>query len=338
MVRLNYGTPRGEQASMNKKIGVIIGGVVSLLLIAYLGIGYVVYDQLSNTAGHCQRALEINTPTHFSDASSTGVWGDFDFSPYFMPAYESVRFPSREAGIEIAGWYVEADPTAPAVILVHGLGNCKNNHSVLTPAGMLHRAGFTVLMVDVRDVGESTFENGRSAIGNNEYQDVLGAWDWLVETKGIPAEQIGLKGESLGAATSMIAFSQEPRLAAIFIDSPFDNLPQIIDDELTRSGYPTFLRHGGLLMARLTTGDNLLAYNPYEAIEKANGRPLFIIHGTGDVRIDVQHSYQLKERAQAIGAEATFWFPEGIGHVAAARTHTDIYELALLEFFSTALE
>lgn len=323
---------------MNKWLSMIVGLVVGLFSIAYFGAGYVVYDQLSDISGRCQLPLQRNTPAQFGDTSSGGSWSDFNFSPYFMPNYETVRFPSRDAEIEVAGWYVEAAPDAPAVILVHGLGSCKNSHTVLTPAGMLYHAGFSVLLIDVRDAGESSFEDGRSAIGNEEYQEVLGAWDWLVETRAIAPERIGLLGESLGAATSLIAFSQEPRLAAVFVDSPFDNLPQIIDEELERNSFPTVLRHGGVLMARLAAGDNLLAYNPYEAIERSNGRPIYVLHGSADTRIGIHHSYQLRDRAQQIGANATFWFPEGVGHVEAARTHTEIYETALITFFSEALE
>ena len=101
-----------------------------------------------------------------------------------MPHYESVRFPSRQPGINIAGWWVEGKPGAPAVILVHGLGGCKNAIDVLVPAGMLWRNGFSVLMIDLRNIGESDFVDGRSTAGNVEYQDVLGAWDWLVTNKG----------------------------------------------------------------------------------------------------------------------------------------------------------
>jgi uncharacterized protein len=328
-----------REKKMKRRLGTVAGMVVGLFLAAYLAVGYVVYDQLSDISGRCQRPLQMNTPAQFGETTpGGGSWANFNFTPYFMPNYQTVRFPSREVGIEVAGWYVEADPAAPAVILVHGLGSCKNSHTILTPAGMLYHAGFNVLLIDVRDAGESTFEDGRSAVGNDEYQEVLGAWDWLVEVQGISPERIGVFGESLGAATSLIAFSQEPNLAAVFVDSPFDNLPQIIDEELARNNFPIFLRHGGVLMARLTSGDNLLAHNPYEAIERANGRPVFVLHGTADTRIGVHHSYQLRERAQAIGANATFWFPEGVGHVDAARTHTDIYETALVEFFRTALE
>jgi hypothetical protein len=71
-------------------------------------------------------------------------WPPIDLSRYAMPDYQTVRFPSRQSGIEIAGWWVPGGAGAPAVILVHGLGGCKNAIDVV-PAGMLWRNGFSVL-------------------------------------------------------------------------------------------------------------------------------------------------------------------------------------------------
>ena len=96
------------------------------------------------------------------------------------------------------------------MILVHGLGGCKNAIDVLVPAGMLWRNGFSVLMIDLRNIGESDFVDGRSTAGNVEYQDVLGAWDWLIADKGYRPEQVGIFGESLGGATALFAFAAEP--------------------------------------------------------------------------------------------------------------------------------
>lgn len=320
---------------MGKKIRLLIFTLVVLLGSGYLAISYILYDTLANIEDGCQTPL-ANRPDNFTDHS--GFWrDDFDYAAYFMPSYETVRFPSREAAFTIAGWYVEAAPDAPTVIVVHGLGACKNAHTVLVPAGMLHKAGFNVLMLDMRDVNESDYEDGRFALGNEEYLDVLGGWDWLVNEKNIPPQRIGLMGNSLGAATVLIAFAQEPQLTAVFVDSPFENLPQIINEELDRNHYPHFLTPGGILMARLVAGDNVLAHNPYEAIEMANGRSLYIIHGTADTRINVRHSYQLQERAIAANVDAAFWFPDGVEHVQAASAMTDEYETRLISFFSDSL-
>lgn len=307
---------------------------ITLLAVVYLGVSYVLYDRLANIEAGC--STRQNRPDHFSD--NIGYWPTgFDFSPYYMGSYEEVRFASRQEGIEISAWYVEADPNAPAVIITHGKESCKYSFTELTPAGMLWHNGFNVLLIDVRDAGDSTHEDGRSAIGNEEYQDVLGAWDWLIAEKGIPAERIGLLGNSLGAATTLIAFSQEPRVAAAFVDSPFDDLRQIIGEELDRYNLPHFLMPGGLWMARLISGDDLLAHNPSDAVRLAGDRPIYIVHGTADQRINVEHSRQLGALAEETGANVTVWIVEGVDHVMAAATNSAEYQERLVAFFTAAL-
>lgn len=321
---------------MRKKLLIVLGILVVLLVVAYLGVSYVLYQQLSNVANSCD-IHAANRPDDFRDLA--GWWGDdFDYASYaFPPSYETVRFPSRQEGLNIAGWYMEAAADAPAVILVHGLGSCKHAPQILVPAFMLWRNGFNVLMIDVRDVGDSDIEDGRSAIGNEEYQDALGAWDWLQTAKGIPPERIGILGNSLGAATALIAFDQEPRLAAIFVDSPFENLPQIIREELTRNHVPTFMYTGAIVIARLAAGNNIVAHNPSDAVRDDNGRPMFIVHGTGDTRVLVSHTERLAALAQETGANVTVWIVPGVEHVQTARDMPAEYEQRLVAFFRDAL-
>jgi dipeptidyl aminopeptidase/acylaminoacyl peptidase len=320
---------------LQKRTSFLLYTVIVALIAGYLGVDYILYDRLSNIVGGCDLHAG-NRPDYFVDPG--GSWEGFDFSAYYMPNYQSVRFPSREEGIEIAGWYVEADPEAPAVIVVHGFGSCKNAHTVLTPAGILWHAGFNVLMIDVRDAGDSTIEDGRSAVGNEEYLDVLGAWDWLIQARGIPPNSIGLMGNSLGAGTVLIAFSQELQVAAVFADSPYDTFSQILREEVQRINLPTFLIPGGILVARLVSGDNVLAHNPADAIYQAGERPIYILHGTEDQRIGVHHSLQLQDKAEDAGANVTFWIAEGVYHVQAAASRTKEFEERLVTFFQTTLE
>jgi dipeptidyl aminopeptidase/acylaminoacyl peptidase len=228
---------------------------------------------------------------------------------------------------------VEADPAAPAVILVHGLNGCKCGTSVLVPAGMLYRAGFNVLMFDMRDMGMSDIEDGRYSAGTKEYLDMLGAWDWLIAHKGIPPERIGLFGVSLGAATTLNAVAAEPRVAAAFVDSPFADLQTVMDEELMRNNYPTWLAPGGVMMARLLSGDDLLSRSPSDAIRRDAGRPLFITHGEGDQRINVHHSRDLAALAEQTGANVQTWFVPGVDHTEAMFEVTAEYERRLTEFF-----
>lgn len=319
---------------MNKKI--VRASAITLVALAaiYMLVCYVVYDKLSKvTAGGGKDAK--NTPASF--INTVEEWPKFNVSPYFIADYETVRFPSRQAGLNLAAWFIPGDPDAPVIILTHGLNGCKCSPRILTVAGMLHQNGFNVLAYDMREHGESDIEDGRAAIGNEEYQDLLGAWDWLVTEKQFDPKRIGVFGESLGAGTTLIAFGQEPRLAAAFVDSPYSNLPEIINEELARNNYPSFLEPGAILAARLVAGDNLVAFSPQDAINNDAGRPIFIVHGTNDERINVHHTQQLAELAKQTNANVTVWMPEGVGHVMTEFALPDEYEQKLVAFFRDAL-
>lgn len=319
---------------MKKRILIILAVAISVLAVLYLTVGYVIYDRLSRvSAGGGENAAY--TPAFFKPYKE---WPAFDESPYFMPVYEDVQFSSRQTGINLKGWFVPGEPSAPAVIVTHGLNGCKCDPNALTIAGMLHRNGFNVLLFDLREHGQSDIEDGRAAIGTDEYQDVLGAWDWLVNEKQFPTDRIGLFGESMGAGTTLIAFGREPRLAAIFVDSPYADLYQIVTDELIRNKYPTFFVPGAILMGKLISGDNLLAYSPSDAFFNHLNRPIFIVHGTGDTRINVKHTRQLVQIASQTGANLTAWIPEGVEYVAAEFDYPREYEERLVGFFEKSLQ
>lgn len=326
--------PRKPRLPTARLALVTLLGAVLLAGLAYLGVGYVVYDNLSRVrAGGGSSA--VNTPADFG--FRTGARATWDTTPYFMPSYETVHVPSRQAGLTLAAWYVAGSPDMPAVVLTHGIHSCKCHPEVLIPAGMLHRHGYNVLLIDLRNHGASDSDGGRTAVGNDEYLDVLGAWDWLQTEKGFAPEKIGLLGNSLGGGTTLIAFAEEPRVPAAFIDSPYANLPQIISEELERSNYPTWLMPGGIVMAQVVSGDNLVAHSPEDAIRRNAGRPLFIVHGTADGRINVRHTQQLQALAATNNANLTVWLPAGIDHVNAAYDLTADYESRLLAFFDAAL-
>ena len=166
------------------------------------------------------------------------------------------------------------------MVIVHGHTSCKRDEQVLLAAGMLHRAGTAVLLIDLRNHGDSTVVNGRYAGGTREYRDALGGWDWLVNERGFAEERTGMLGISLGAATTLIATGEEPRVAAVWADSSYADLDVAVQAELERNGYPAFLRFGGYLMARLRSGDDLLSLSPIGGVAKLDGRP--VIHRPRD--------------------------------------------------------
>src|SRR3954453_2704067 len=274
------------------------GGGVAAAVGGYVAASAIVYDRLTRVPGGCPPSLMRNTPEWFSVPNPP----EFDGSRGLMPAPDAVSFPSRSDDITISGWYIGADdPNAPAVVVVHGHMACKRDQAVLLPAGMLHRNGFAVLLIDLRDHGDSTYEDGRYAGGTEEYRDVLGAWDWLQTAKRARPERIGLLGVSRGAAAVLIARGEEPRVAATWEDSSYGDIELAIRAELERNGYPAFLEPAGLFVARLLSGDDLRSRSPLAAVHKLAGRPLFITHGEADTRLDVSYARDLDAAVRADG-------------------------------------
>ena len=301
-----------------------------LAVVAYLGAGLYVYNDLSAVGEGC-RTGTVATPASFA---VDGV----DTAPYLMPGFEDVRFPSRDSRVTVAGWYAAGRiaESGPAVIVVHGLGECRGRPFVLLPAGMLHRHGISVLIIDLRDHGDSTVEDGRHAGGTEEYLDVLGAWDWL-HSRGYTDPQIGLLGQSLGGATVMIAAGEERRVAAVWEDSGYAKIGDAVEAELTRNGYPTLLWPAGVLAARLTSGDDLLSRAPADAARKLGERPVFITHGTADTRLSPQYAADLARAVRDGGGNVEPWLVDGAGHAEAVTLRPAEYEERLTTFFSSAL-
>ncbi|HEX2696112.1 MAG TPA: hypothetical protein VHM28_00290, partial [Anaerolineales bacterium] len=160
-----------------KKIRNIVIGIVTLAILGYFGAGYVIWDRLTKVPAPKAEQAQ-NTPANFK--MTYKEYAGFDTFPYFVSSYDTVTFPSRQAGINLSGWYMEVDPAAPVIIVTHGKDASKRAENVLVPAGMLAHNGFNVLMYDFRNHGESDHDNDRYGVGNKEYLDVLGAWDWLV--------------------------------------------------------------------------------------------------------------------------------------------------------------
>jgi alpha/beta superfamily hydrolase len=193
-----------------------IGGVIGLAVVAvfiYGAASFFVYDQVGRAPRACWDDAKNNTPTAFKVDKK---WDPGLATAYPLPAPQDVTFASRDPQIpdaKLAAWWIPSDGAdaadAPAVVIVHGVQSCRREASVLIAAGMLHQAGYSVFLMDLRDHGDSQGDDARFAGGSEEYLDVLGGWDWI-KAQGVPAERIGLMGFSFGAINSLVAGGQEP--------------------------------------------------------------------------------------------------------------------------------
>tara|TARA_B110000977_G_scaffold197781_1_gene281160 strand:- start:3 stop:908 length:906 start_codon:yes stop_codon:yes gene_type:complete len=239
--------------------------------------------------------------------------------------FEDVSFQSDD-GNDLSGWYMPAEKSDKAVIFVHGHGADRREGMRWFKA--VHQAGFNILAFDVRNQGNST--KSFSTMGYFEKQDVIGALDYLQQQKQI--QRIGIFGTSMGAATSIIAMVDDPRIVAGVFEAGWANLDdlygEIIEQHLGLPSFPLAPLITWMLEQR--TGMDMAVVNPENLLGGISPRPVFIIHCSGDNLIGFSHG----ERNYAAANEPKeFWTSPCQIHARAWQSDPEYIENRVTNYF-----
>ena len=239
--------------------------------------------------------------------------------------FEDVSFQSDD-GNDLSGWYMPAEKSDKAVIFVHGHGADRREGMRWFKA--VHQAGFNILAFDLRNQGNST--KSFSTMGYFEKQDVIGALDYLQQQKQI--QRIGIFGTSMGAATSIMAMVDDPRIVAGVFEAGWANLDdlygEIIEQHLGLPSFPLAPLITWMLEQR--TGMDMAVVNPENLLGGISPRPVFIIHCSGDNLIGFSHG----ERNYAAANEPKeFWTSPCQIHARAWQSDPEYIENRVTNYF-----
>jgi uncharacterized protein len=226
-------------------------------------------------------------------------------------AYEKVEIRSTD-GVRLGAWWVPAEGSTLAAVLVPGWGGYKFDEHLLQTIPVYHGAGYGVLLLDLRAQGESG--GTRRTLGHREVRDVRGALAWL-QRQGYVLDHVVLHGWSMGGATALRA-APGSGVAAVVEEAGYADLPLLLRGKL-----PEFVPFGRLLEpAILLAGWLFPDFDPWDVVPKKDaarlsdeGVPLFIIHSTEDAIVP----YEQAKILATVHPEASFWRLEGYGHVEA---------------------
>ncbi len=279
----------------------------------YCGVGVLGYNIISTPPGH---AIP-RTPTG---------------------RYTTVTFPARGQKYLVYGFYLPGTAGSPTLISTPGLGSSSFDPYQLNRAQDLRDLGYSVLLIDLSDSSGNTVGNGHIAYGADERWDVLGAFDYLL-TQHIAPGSIGLVGESLGAATSLLTAALEPRIRAVWADSSYTRADTAISDRAQQNGIPSIVVPGGLLWGWLSSGTRIWDAAPISAATTfaANGQAIYLVHDEQDTIVPFHHGVDLNNAYKAAGVDVTFWTVPGIDHVQAILVHPAEYLQRLDTFFKALL-
>ncbi len=133
--------------------------------------------------------------------------------------YEQVTFPSGD-GVTLTGWYIPAANAHFTMLFCHGNGG--NITHRLDSIEMFHSLGLSCFVFDYRGYGGS---QGRPTEPGT-YRDARAAFEWLTQTRQIPADRIVVAGRSLGGSIAAhLAADVQP--AALVVESAFTSYPDI---------------------------------------------------------------------------------------------------------------
>jgi pimeloyl-ACP methyl ester carboxylesterase len=267
-------------------------------------------------------AERISRPVRYPLTDPPGNYG-LDF--------EDATFTSSVDKIPLRGWYIGV-PGDRAIVMAHGRNGIRDGGGATEIASLLVKHGCSVLMFDFRAHGTSGGK--RYGMGVWETRDIEGALDFL-RRRG--AKRIGVYATSMGASTALLAAPDHPEIVAILADSPFANLPDLLQEQLPQAtGLPGYFSPGILLLGRVLYGLDFSNDRPEKAVALLRDRPVLHIHSRVDEVIPVGHAYRIR-KAGASNPNFTSWIAPVKGHCRAYAECKQEYTERMLDFFGRYL-
>lgn len=230
-----------------------------------------------------------------------------------------------ETGRDVRGWLVPGRPDRAGILLLHGLRG--DRRSMVPRARLLHRLGYTVLLIDLQAHGESP--GAAMTFGARESLDVRAAARYLGAV--VPGRPVGAIGVSLGGAAVVLAEPPVP-FDAVVLESVYSSFDTAVDNRMRRRLGPPGPLVSGLLtwQVPLRLGISTAALRPVDRIGQVQA-PVLLVQGDRD------RSTTLAEGRRMFAAAAEpkqLWVVPGAGHVDLYRYAPQRYEATVAAFLA----
>lgn len=315
---------------MKKKLGIIFGSIVVIILIGLIFAGNYFYNEAVKRGVE----VELHSESEAVNAEATGVDLELfnEAVEWFNTQEKTIVEISSFDNLTLRAQFIKNDAnTGKAVILAHGYRG--NGHDMGKYAKMYYDEGFNVLIPDNRGHGES--EGDYIGYGWHDRLDYLEWIDLLIDDG---ANSIILHGNSMGAALVMMVSGEElpDEVKGIIADSGYTTVKEELQHQLKHLyGLPSFpILDVTSVITNIRAGYTFGEASAIDQVKK-NKVPIFIIHGDAD---DLVPTWMGEKLYEAAGGEKEIWIPENVGHTKAFDIYTEEFIERVLDFVNRALE
>ena len=138
----------------------------------------------------------------------------------------------ESAGATLRGWLYsapDAGTPSPAVVLCTGFAGTQDTPLIVAAAEAFARAGLAALTFDYRSFGRSDGEPRQLVSIEGQRADITAALRFLKGRDDIDADRIALWGTSLGGSHVVTVAADEPCVAAVVSQIPFNGFPRRVE-------------------------------------------------------------------------------------------------------------
>lgn len=259
---------------------ILIGIGIAILLIIATATGFYIF---------------ITHPKRVSHDDALKIEESKDFLKDFPSFKKEVLNIKARDGYELHGIYVPYEGSNKTVIITHGY--TYNYEGSIKYANVFRELGFNIYMYDLRHHGynKSTY----CSMGYKESRDVADVYKYFREKLGDEAI-IGLHGESLGAASSIMALANIKDVDFLVADCGFADFNDLAR-HLAKDGMhvPAFLFKLPVMLCLILHGFRLDKIRPIDAFSENKTTPVLFIHGKEDTFIPKDHSERMYEACRS---------------------------------------
>lgn len=230
-----------------------------------------------------------------------GLYGEFD-----SLKKEEIQIPSYD-GYALHGFYLPAEGESDRYIIVtHGITD--TCYGSIRYANLYHRLGFHVVIYDLRNHGEN--KKTYTTMGIRECRD-LRAVAFYVRRRFGEDIVLGIHGESLGSATSVLCLDDGLKLAFCVADCGYSDLIELMT-YLVNEVYhvPAFFVPLGNRLVKLIYHYSFSDICPIDNL-RDNHTPILFIHGGADHYIP---SWMSQKMYEANAGYKELYICPGAGH------------------------